>query len=68
MMVCMPDVWIHGPFANRVIDEATWTPKIKELLEAKEIWLRGYDVELDYNYWSYRELRTVSWQVELDDC
>ncbi len=53
---------IQGEGTDVSIDELTWTPKIKELLEAKEIGLRPYEMELGYDFWTYRRcLLSQSW-------
>lgn len=46
--------------ANGEVDARTWTPKVKELLEKREIGLRPYTVELDYDYWKYRTWSQLS--------
>ncbi|KAI9927806.1 hypothetical protein ASPWEDRAFT_52354 [Aspergillus wentii DTO 134E9] len=37
-------------------DTATWSPKISELVEKGTVGLGLYDLELDYDYWTYAEI------------
>lgn len=36
-----------------VSDATTWSPTINELVEKGTVGLGPYDLELDYDYWSY---------------
>jgi hypothetical protein len=37
------------------VDESTWPSTLQELVAAKTVEVGPYDLELDYNYWGYRE-------------
>ncbi|EZF32074.1 tRNA (guanine(37)-N1)-methyltransferase [Trichophyton mentagrophytes] len=37
-------------------DAATWSPTIRELVEAKSVELKPYDLHLDYDYWLYHDI------------
>lgn len=37
----------------RITDKTTWSPLINELVEKGAVDVSPYDLELDYDYWSY---------------
>ncbi|EFR02228.1 tRNA (guanine-N(1)-)-methyltransferase [Nannizzia gypsea CBS 118893] len=37
-------------------DATTWSPTIRELVEAKSVELKPYDLQLDYDYWLYHDI------------
>lgn len=40
-------------FLTHITDKATWSPVINELVEKGAVDVSPYDLELDYDYWSY---------------
>lgn len=38
---------------DSMADPATWSPTINQLLEKGTVGLGPYDLELDYDYWTY---------------
>ena len=37
-------------------DSSTWSPKLTELVQSSQVHLEPFDVDLDYNYWSYADV------------
>jgi tRNA (guanine37-N1)-methyltransferase len=44
----------HSILELKVLDSASWSTKIQELVEAKRIAITAYNLELDYDHWNYR--------------
>ena len=36
------------------LDASTWSPRLSELVEAFQVSLLPYNLELNYDYWNYR--------------
>ena len=37
-----------------LLDASTWSPRLSELVEAFQVSLLPYNLELNYDYWNYR--------------
>ncbi|KAI9778128.1 MAG: tRNA(m(1)G37)methyltransferase [Geoglossum umbratile] len=42
-----------------VDDRATWSPTLKELVEAEKVGVIPYMLKLDYDYWTYHDIMTA---------
>ncbi|KAL1955733.1 hypothetical protein VTO42DRAFT_8131 [Malbranchea cinnamomea] len=40
----------------KVDDKSTWSPTIRQLVEAKDVDIRPYLLELDYDHWTYHDI------------
>ena len=40
--------------ACSLLDASTWSPRLSELVEAFQVSLLPYNLELNYDYWNYR--------------
>lgn len=38
------------------VDESTWSPTIQQLVEAKDVDIRPYLLELGYEHWGYHDI------------
>jgi tRNA (guanine37-N1)-methyltransferase len=63
-LLLKPDVKPGGMHAAQIgmistdlqIDPSTWSPSLKEAVEAKELGVIDYNLELGYDYWTYCRL------------
>ena len=37
-----------------LLDNSTWSPSLKGLVESSQVTVRPYQLNLDYDYWNYR--------------
>ncbi|KAL8785444.1 MAG: hypothetical protein Q9213_003374 [Squamulea squamosa] len=41
---------------TRLEDRTSWSPRLRDLIEAQQVLLTPFHLELDYNYWTYHDI------------
>lgn len=44
----------HEMSSHQNLDTSTWSPKLSELVKSSQVVIMPFDLEIDYDYWTYR--------------